>query len=159
MRALRVNHVSLSAPDMERSLRFYVDVLGLERIPSPNFPDVEVEWLRLGDQQLHLFARDVEGPLYHHIGIDVDDFEAAYRKAREIGALEEGAFGSAGLRRLLDGSVQMYLRDPAGNLVEVNWPDASTLDPEIVKDVVRIEDQRPQDGDAAEARLYLAAGA
>ena len=26
----------------------------------------------------------------------------------------------------------MYLRDPAGNLVEVNWPDASSLDRSVV---------------------------
>ena len=26
------------------------------------------------------------------------------------------------------GQVQLYFRDPAGNLIELNWPDATTLD-------------------------------
>jgi hypothetical protein len=39
---------------MEESLRFYMDVFGLERLPSPNFSG-HVEWLRVGEQQLHLF--------------------------------------------------------------------------------------------------------
>ena len=40
-------------------------------------------WLEVGDQQLHLFQRDTPAPEFHHIGLDVDDFEAAYtRRAR-----------------------------------------------------------------------------
>jgi hypothetical protein len=49
----------------------------------------------------------------------------------------------------------MYLRDPAGNLVEVNWPDASTLDRSVVTNIVRIEDERPQSAEARRASLYL----
>jgi hypothetical protein len=49
----------------------------------------------------------------------------------------------------------MYLRDPAGNLVEVNWPDVSTLDRSVVTNLVRIEDERPQSDEARRARLYL----
>ena len=37
MAATGLNHVSVHAVDMEESLRFYTEVLGLERIPSPNF--------------------------------------------------------------------------------------------------------------------------
>jgi hypothetical protein len=51
--------------------------------------------------------------------------------------------------------VQMYLRDPAGNLVEVNWPDVGTLDRSVVPDIVRIADERPQSPEAQRARLYV----
>jgi lactoylglutathione lyase len=155
MRATRINHASVHATDMDASIRFYTDVFGLERIPSPDF-DVEVVWLRLGDQQLHLFKRDMAAPDFHHIAIDVDDFEAAYLKAKELGVLEEAAPG-AHVRELNDGAVQMYLRDPAGNLVEVDWPDASTLDRAVVP-IHRIADERPQSDEAARAKLYHAAG-
>jgi lactoylglutathione lyase len=155
VRAKRLNHVSIHASDMEESLRFYVEVFGMERLPSPNFSQ-HVEWLRLGDQQLHLFKRDAPAPEFHHIALDVDDFEAAYLKARELGILDEIAFG-ASVRELPGGAVQMYIRDPAGNLVEVDWPDISTLDRDVVTNITRLADERPQIGDAARAALYHAA--
>ena len=34
MRATRLNHVSIHADDLEQSVRFYSEVLGLEKIPS-----------------------------------------------------------------------------------------------------------------------------
>jgi lactoylglutathione lyase len=155
VRAKRLNHVSIHASDMEESLRFYVEVFGMERLPSPNFSQ-HVEWLRLGDQQLHLFKRDTPAPDFHHIALDVDDFEAAYLKAKELGLLDQDSFG-ASVRELPDGAVQMYLRDPAGNLVEVDWPDISTLDRDVVTNITRLADERPQTGDAARAALYHAA--
>lgn len=154
MRATGFTHVSIHADDLEESLRFYTEVFGMRRIPSPDF-EHPVEWLELGDLQLHLFLRDTPAPEYHHIGIDVDDFEAAYRVAAERGLFDKDAW-SPNVRELIDGSVQMYLRDPAGNLVEVNWPDVSTLDRAVVKGIRRIVDERPQSPEAQRARLYTA---
>jgi lactoylglutathione lyase len=141
---------------MEESLRFYVDVFGMERLPSPNFSQ-RVEWLGLGEQQLHLFTSESPAPRSHHFALDVDDFEAAYRKAKELGLLDDETFGAA-VRELPDGAVQMYIRDPAGNLVELNWPDVSTLDRSVVTNIRRVADERPQTGEAASATLYHAAG-
>ena len=154
MRATRLNHVSIHADDMEESLRFYMEVFGMERLPSPDF-GIHVEWLRLGDQQLHLFKRETPAPEFHHVAFDVDDFEAAYVKAKELGLLEDRAFG-ASVREFPDGAVQMYIRDPAGNLVEIDWPDVSTLDRSVVDSIARIADERPQEGDAARSTLYHA---
>jgi YD repeat-containing protein len=144
--------VSVHADDLETSVRFYEEMFGMERLPTPNF-GMNIRWLALGDQQLHVFERDVPGPEYHHFGLDVDDFEDVYRKARERGILDEETF-QASVRVLQDGAVQMYMRDPAGNLVEVNWPDIGTLDLSVFDRVVRVADQQPQEGEAAEARLY-----
>jgi catechol 2,3-dioxygenase-like lactoylglutathione lyase family enzyme len=154
VRALRFNHVSVHADDLEESARFYEELFGMERLPTPSFPDTEVLWLRLGDQQLHLFRRDTGPPRYHHVGIDVDDFEAAYRKAKELGVLDGTTFG-ASVRELPDGCVQMYIRDPARNLVEVDWPDASTLDRSVVTDLRRLADDVPQPAGAELATLYI----
>jgi lactoylglutathione lyase len=152
VRATRFNHVSVQAIDMEESLRFYMEVFGLERLPSPNFSG-HVEWLRVGEQQLHLFKSEGSAPRSHHFALDVDDFEAAYREAKERDLLDAVTFGAA-VRELPDGAVQMYIRDPAGNLVEVNWPDVSTLDRSVVTDISRLADERPQTGEAASATLY-----
>jgi len=154
MRAKGFTHVSIHAYDLEESLRFYVEVLGMRRVPSPDFAQ-PVEWLELGGQQLHLFLSDGPAPQAHHIGLDVDDFEAAYRIASERGLFDGEVFG-AEVRELNDGAVQMYLRDPAGNLVELNWPDAGTLDRSVVTNIVHIEDERPQSDEARLATLYPA---
>jgi lactoylglutathione lyase len=156
MRAIRFNHVSISAPDLEASLRFYTEVLGLERIPTPDFPGVDVRWVRIGDQQLHLFKRDVEGPVYHHIGIDVDDFEATYLKAKELGVLEpDGTFGVTSIRVLVDGAVQMYLRDPAGNLVEVDHHGVDRLPDDLRAMLKGLWDFNPQDDEQMSGRLFV----
>lgn len=157
MRATRFNHVSINAVDMEESIRFYTEVFGLERLPSPDFSG-HVEWLGVGDQQLHLFLDDGSAPERHHLSLDVDDFEAAYLKAKELGVLDERTFGAA-VRELNAGEVQMYLRDPSGNLVEVDWPDVSTLDRSVVEGITRVADERPQSDGAARATLYHAARA
>ena len=126
MKATGLNHVSVHADDMEESARFYVENFGLEEVPAPSF-GYPVRWFRLGDRQLHLFQRQTGPPQYHHFAIDVDDYEAVYRKLKDK--------ISNGPRRLPDGSVQMYVHDPAGNLIEIDWPDASTLDPELFGDL------------------------
>jgi catechol 2,3-dioxygenase-like lactoylglutathione lyase family enzyme len=153
VRATRFNHVSIYADDLEESARFYEQLFGMERLPAPLF-EGPVCWLRLGDQQLHLFRSG--GPVpYHHFGVDVDDFEAVYLRAKERGLLDERTWGSQ-LRELPDGSVQMYIRDPAGNVVEVDTPDVSTLDRSIVTEIGRLADERPQTGEAARSTLYHA---
>ena len=151
---MRLNHVSIHAYDLEESARFYTDVLGMERLPSPDF-DHPVVWLRLGEQQLHLFKRETLAPEFHHIGLDVDDFEAAYVMANDRAIHDTETLGPQ-VRELPDGSVQMYLRDPAGNLVEIDWPDASTLDRSVIMDIPKLADERPQSEEALQSTLYHA---
>ena len=124
----------------------------MERLPSPDFSE-HVEWLRLGDQQLHLFTSEGPAPRSHHLALDVDDFEAAYLRAKELGLLDDDTFG-ASVRELPGGAVQMYIRDPAGNLVEVDWPDVSTLDRSIVTHMTKLSDEREQSPEAQRASLY-----
>ena len=153
VRATGFNHVSIHARNLEESVRFYVEVLGMEPIPTYTFA-FPVQYLRLGDLQLHLFERDTDAPPYHHIAVDVDDFEGAYLRAKELGILERESFFED-MYELPDGSVQMYLRDPAGNLVEIDWPDVSTLDRSVFGEIKKLGDTVPQTGDALRATLYL----
>jgi hypothetical protein len=114
-----------------------------------------VAWLRLGRQQLHLFVRsDAQAPPFHHVGLNVDDFDSVYWRAREQRLRDDSAFFS-GIYELPDGSVQMYLRDPADNLVEVDWPNAHTLDARIREDLIPLSATVHQIGDALLATLYL----
>jgi catechol 2,3-dioxygenase-like lactoylglutathione lyase family enzyme len=153
VRATGFNHVSIHARSLEESVRFYVHVFGMEPIPTYNFA-FPVQYLRLGNLQLHLFERETEAPAYHHIGINVDDFEAMYLRAKELDILERESFFED-MYELPDGSVQMYIRDPAGNLVEVDWPDVTTLDRSLFTELKKLEESVPQTGDALRATLYL----
>jgi Glyoxalase/Bleomycin resistance protein/Dioxygenase superfamily len=80
----RINHVSVNARDLQESVDFYVDLLGAEPIPTPNF-GLPVQWLALGRTQLHLFERDLQPTSHHHLGITVDDLEPVYRAAERPG--------------------------------------------------------------------------
>jgi len=123
-------HISVHARDLEESARFYKEMFGMEEVSAPDFP-FPVRWLLVGNLQLHLFLSEDPAPRAHHFGLDVDDFEAAYRKAEELGVREEGGY-YANVYELPDGAAQLYVRDPAGNMVEFNSPDAGTLDRSVV---------------------------
>jgi catechol 2,3-dioxygenase-like lactoylglutathione lyase family enzyme len=153
MRAIGLNHVSIHAVDLEQSVRFYTEVFAMKRIPTYTFA-FPVQYLRLGDLQLHLFQRDTPAPRFHHIAIDVDDFEAVYVKAHELGIEDSTTFYSD-LYELPDGAVQMYLRDPAGNLVEVDWPDVSTLDHTVLPELKKLSSTVEQTEEGLRSSLYL----
>ena len=154
MTAISINHVSIHAQDLESSAAFYEQLFGMERIPTPTFA-FPVAWLRVGRQQLHLFVRsDTHAPQFHHVGFNVDDFDAVYWRAREQRLRDDSAFFS-GMYELPDGSVQLYLRDPADNLVEVDWPDARMLDARIREDLIPLSATVHQTGLALRATLYL----
>jgi catechol 2,3-dioxygenase-like lactoylglutathione lyase family enzyme len=155
MHATALNHVSIPAVDIELTGRFYMDVFGMEKIPAPNF-GFPVWWLRLGDLELHVF-RVAEQPrrTYQHLGIEVDDFEAAYLKLKELGCFEQGTRFTH-LWELSGGEVQMYFRDPSDNLVEIDWPDVSTLDRSVFgDDLKKLGDEFPQDAENLRATLFL----
>lgn len=158
----RFTHTSVLANDLEESTEFYTNVFGMEPIPAPNF-SVPVQWLRCGDLQLHLFKREIEAANYYHFGLHVDDFESVYEAVAEGDVTTYDMVGGQGeevldqapdVYELPDGSVQMYLLDPAGNLVEANYPDVDELDRSIVTETIDRDDLIPQDGEAADAVLY-----
>ena len=154
MRATRINHVSIAARDLEESTRFYESVFAMERIPTPTF-ESPVQWLRVGDMQLHLFLYDGPAPARHHLGITIDDFDAAYD------AVKEQVSDTWGwqLVELPSRQVQLYFRDPAENLIELNWPDADLLDRARYPELRKIAEYFPQQSEhPEEAVLYLHAG-
>lgn len=106
----KLHHASLRIRDLERSRRFYEDLLGLGRAPRPDmgFPG---EWYALGDGQLHLIqlAKQGEGidPSDPHFAVEVEDLEATRRalEAAEVRYVE------------LPGA--LWVHDPDGYVVEL----------------------------------------
>ncbi len=126
IRARYVDHVTLVVKDMERSRRFYVDLLGLEEVPRPGFRFPGM-WFQAGPTQIHLIGEhDESGPAgvraadgvsisrTNHFAFEVADANTAAAYLRE-----QGIAIVAGPKQRPDGPTQMYVQDPDGHLVEL----------------------------------------
>ena len=149
----RINHVSINAQDLAESVDFYVDLLGAEPIATPNF-GVPVQWMALGRTQLHIFQADLEPTSHHHLGITVDDLEPVYRAAERRDAFDREAFGNH-LVELPGDVIQLYLRDPAGNLVEIDQAGKDRLPDDLREEVKGLWDFNPQDEEQMAGRLFV----
>jgi catechol 2,3-dioxygenase-like lactoylglutathione lyase family enzyme len=153
MKVTGFNHLSIGTRDLAATVKFYETVLGMETIPSYNF-GFKTKYLRCGDLQLHIFELEDHVPVYQHFAVDVDDFHAAYDAAKAMGALDSTAFRNS-VNELPDGCVQMYLRDPAGNLIEIDWPDVTTLDRARIPEMKLLTEFAAQNAEGLAASLYL----
>ncbi len=147
-----LNHVSVVAHDLDESIAFYIEVFEMEELPTPDF-GFPVRWLRLGALQLHLFERPDEPPTYAHCAIEVDDVVALARAAEARGILDDTSFGYA-MAELPGGEAQIYLRDPAGNLIEVDHPDGAGAR-EQLPGMILLSERRPQP-EGPVPKLFLA---
>ena len=158
MKATGLNHVSIPAFDMDASARFYREVFGAEELPAPNFGTATpVCWLRIGEMQLHLFpVNEQPARTEQHLAFEVDDFEQAYLKLKELGILTSTVGRPTVVWILPGGQLQMYFRDPADNLVEINGPDVELLDRSVFGDELKdLNDTLPQSDENLKARLFL----
>ena len=149
----RINHVSVNALNLRQSVDFYVELLAAEPIPTPNF-GVPVQWLALGRTQLHLYEKDLQPTSLHHFAVTVDDLEPPYRVAERLNAFDRQAFGNH-LVELPGNVVQLYLRDPANNLVEINQYDVDRLPADLRAALRGIWDINPQDDENMRGRLFV----
>jgi catechol 2,3-dioxygenase-like lactoylglutathione lyase family enzyme len=141
-----VDSIGITVSDMERSLRFYQDVLQFERVSSREVAGddyehlyglfglrLRIERLRLGQEYIELmeFLAPRGRPIpvdsrsndrwFQHVAIIVSDMDRAYARLRE----HQVEHASAGPQRLPDwnpaagGIRAFYFRDPDGNHLEI----------------------------------------
>ena len=113
----RLHHVNVVVPPGRTAevVRFYVEVLGLTRIPKPaeaGAPD-RGAWLQIGpDTQLHLSEAGGTPHPDAHFALVVADLDAALRRVAAAGApWTDQPFALGGRRG--------FTRDPVGNRVEL----------------------------------------
>lgn len=113
MRVIGVHHVAVNVTDVEESVAFYTDQLGLTR--REDRPDLGIEgaWLDAGDQQVHFVQAPVPRNLGQHFALLVDDLDATVAELRGRG-VEVSDPGVVGTGR------QAFLLDPSGNPVELH---------------------------------------
>jgi catechol 2,3-dioxygenase-like lactoylglutathione lyase family enzyme len=151
--SLRINHVSINALNLQESVDFYFDLLGAQPIATPNF-GLPVQWLALGRTQLHLFERDLTPTSHHHFAVTVDDLEPVYRAVERRNAFDDTAFRNR-LVQLPGDVVQLYLRDPAGNLVEIDSPGVERLPADMRARVKALWDFNPHTPEQMQARVFV----
>ncbi len=119
MRILELDHVVFRVTDMERSVQWYRDVLGLQvvrldewRQGSAPFVSVRITPDTIIDLQVGV----VDGTNVDHIALVVDDVDLAVLAA-------SGRFGEVAPPRPLFGArgmgVGIYVRDPDGHGIEL----------------------------------------
>jgi catechol 2,3-dioxygenase-like lactoylglutathione lyase family enzyme/uncharacterized protein YunC (DUF1805 family) len=124
-----IDHVTLVVKDLERSRRFYVDVLGMREVPRPAF-SFAGSWFQAGATQIHLILEFAgSGPAgnllpaqqrtsrTHHFAFVVDDAQAAFAHLQQC----EVTLVSSPKPRP-DGYLQVFVTDPDGHVVELCSP-------------------------------------
>jgi glyoxylase I family protein len=125
-----LHHVSIVTRDLDKSIAFYRDVLGLRMIERPPFR-VAGAWLAVGEAQIHL----IENPTgtFRNAGINGDDVHFALRvddfveflnllaKAGYSGELPADSEKHVRIRTSsAAGFPQAFLLDPDRHIIEVN---------------------------------------
>jgi catechol 2,3-dioxygenase-like lactoylglutathione lyase family enzyme len=109
----QIDHCSVIITDVERSRRFYRDVLGLKEIHKPRTFDFTVLWFDLGNQHIHLLLKDRADTISpRHFALRVTDAAAArgYFRERGIATLDTTP---------IPGAERFFIHDPDGNRIEI----------------------------------------
>jgi catechol 2,3-dioxygenase-like lactoylglutathione lyase family enzyme len=123
-----IQHCALVVSDLERSRRFYGDVLGLTEAKRPESFAFAGAWFRAGTDEVHLIVESetstragahAPGPglkvgLVTHLALEVDDLAAMLAQVQERGVEVGGGPMPRG-----DGVDQAFLLDPDGYVVEL----------------------------------------
>jgi len=109
----QLDHVSVIITDVERSRRFYKDLLGLKEIHKPRTFDFVVVWFDLGNQHLHLLLKDKADSISaRHFALRVTDAKAARAYFQERGVKTSET-------TLIPGADRFFINDPDGNRIEI----------------------------------------
>lgn len=107
-----IDHVNLRVTEVEQSLRFWRDTLGLTQVDRADVPGAGA-WLEVGNQQIHLSIGTPPPPLGQHVALRVHARDALAEELRAGGYEVDEVAGPSG------GDVLLFVQDPDGNIVEL----------------------------------------
>lgn len=109
----QIDHCSVIITDVERSRRFYRDVLGLKEINKPRTFDFVVLWLDLGNTYVHLLLKDQADTISpRHFALRVADASQAREYFRYKGVPFQETTP-------IPGADRFFIHDPDGNRIEI----------------------------------------
>ena len=117
-------HTCIRVKDLEKSISFYADVIGMEEVRRLDYPEYKFTLVYLalpGDTyELELtYNYDQEEPYdlgngYGHIAIGVNDLEDTYEEYSQSG------YEVTDLKELSDGAASyFFIKDPDGYKIEI----------------------------------------
>ena len=109
----QLDHCSLIITNVERSRRFYGDLLGLKEIASPKTFDFVALWFDLGNMHVHLLLKEFPDTISpRHFALRVKDVETARIYFQQHGVKTEETTP-------IPGADRFFIRDPDGNRIEI----------------------------------------
>jgi catechol 2,3-dioxygenase-like lactoylglutathione lyase family enzyme len=126
-----IEHINIWAVDLDATIAFYRDVLEMQPGDRPPF-DFPGAWLYAGGQ-----------PVIHLVGPRASDANRPPRRAQPTGQIDHVALAATGLPAMRarlrdhglafreqvvprDGVTQIFITDPNGVVLELNFPAAET---------------------------------
>jgi catechol 2,3-dioxygenase-like lactoylglutathione lyase family enzyme len=122
----RLEHLSIVVRDLERTRRFYVDILGMRCVPRPAF-NFEGLWFQAENTLVHAILEHVQsGPApdpapagltlsrTQHMAFEVESAEQA-----AVWLRAQGVEIVSGPKLRPDGPVQVFVTDPDHHVVEL----------------------------------------
>ena len=123
---MRILHTMLRTGDLERSIKFYTEILGMKLLRQRDYPDGEftLAFLGYGDESDHTVIeltynwgvdRYEMGTAYGHIAIEVDDVYQATAEVKKRGGkiLRDAGPMNAGT------TIISFIEDPDGYPIEL----------------------------------------
>jgi catechol 2,3-dioxygenase-like lactoylglutathione lyase family enzyme len=108
-----IQHVTREVdPDLIDSCVDFYRLLGFSSVPAPVTLRERAVWLQLGPTQLHLLRSPGAAAASGHVAILAQPYGELVERLRERGIAVQA-------RREHWGAPRSYVRDPAGNLVEL----------------------------------------
>jgi glyoxylase I family protein len=109
----KLDHASIIITDVERSRRFYRDVLGLREIHRPRTFDFVVVWFEIDGQHIHLLLKEQPDTLSpRHFALRVSDVAAARKYFQGLGIPTQETTP-------IPGADRFFIHDPDGNRIEI----------------------------------------
>lgn len=129
MAMIKLEHTGIMVRDLNRSISFYTDVLGMELVGTldHNTPGIRLAFLAYPGQNAQIeliegYADQLpdEGQV-HHVAITVDDIEAEVARLRERGV----KFLDEAITTLRNGARYIFFAGPDGERLELFQPARS----------------------------------
>lgn len=126
-----LHHVSIVVSNLQRSIDFYADVIGLTKLNRPPFKSLGA-WFGVGHQQIHLNEKTefkfstqaLFNPTGFHFALRVANINSTQKRFEALGYREDSDVENIN-RLVLDyhgvaGFPQLFLFDPDFNMIEIN---------------------------------------
>ena len=119
--ARQIEHVAIIVTDLDRSMSFYGEVLGLREVPRPQTFDFPGAWYQIGQTYLHLLGKpEPDNASQRHFCLWVADLRSAAQHLQSRGQTIQWH-----TKHKIPNVDRFFVYDPDGNRIEVQGPETA----------------------------------